>query len=111
MMSRRQNLLSLLLGSGAVGLRALATGLPAKLLLAPRRVLAQVDAGQPGCPGADRAQYIIFNTSGAGDPINASVPGTYEDAKIVHSADAALAPTPLVLAGRSTTAAAPWATL
>lgn len=65
----------------------------------------------PSCISQDKAQFIIFNTSGAGDPINASVPGTYEDSNIVHSPDPALAPSSLSLAGETHTAAAPWATL
>src|SRR5439155_19147090 len=108
MITRRNALLSTLFGTGLVGLRALATGLPASFLLDPRRALA---AAPPPCGAKDKAQFIIFNTSGAGDPINASVPGTYEDAMIVHSSDAAMAPTQLVLAGQTVTAAAPWATL
>ena len=32
-----------------------------------------------------KAQYVIFSTSGAGDPINANVPGTYADPNIIHS--------------------------
>jgi len=111
--SRRSALVSALLGSGTgyVGLRALATGLPASFLLNPRRALAQASATAAGCAAADRAQFIIFNTSGAGDPINASVPGTYDDPLIAHSLDPAMAPTPLTLSGQATTAAAPWATL
>jgi hypothetical protein len=109
MINRRQALLSTLLGPGYVGLRALATGLPASLLLSPRRTLAQTMT--PSCVAPDKAQFIIFATSGAGDPINASVPGTYEDANIVHSTDPTMAATPLSIGGRSFTAAAPWATL
>jgi hypothetical protein len=56
-------------------------------------------------------QYVIFATSGNGDPINASAPGTYEDPNIVHSTDPTMAPTKLTLAGTATTAAAPWAAL
>jgi hypothetical protein len=100
--------MSTLFGAGAVGLRALATGLPAALLLDPRRVLA--DNPQPSAPNPN-AQFILFHTSGNGDPINASVPGTYEDAKIVHSLDPALAPVALSLAGTQVTAATPWSTL
>jgi hypothetical protein len=92
-----------------VGLRALATGLPPALLLSPRRTLAQTMT--PSCVTPGKAQFIIFATSGSGDPINASVPGTYEDANIVHSTDPTMAPTPLSIGGRSFTAAAPWATL
>jgi hypothetical protein len=109
MITRRKALLSTLLGSGYVGLRALATGLPPALLLNPRRTLAQ--GMTPACASPDKAQFIIFATSGSGDPINASVPGTYEDANIVHSTDPSMAPTPLTIGGRSFTAAAPWAAL
>jgi len=109
MITRRQAILSTLFGSGLVGLRALATGLPTSFLVNPRRALA--DNTMPTCAARDKAQFIIFNTSGGGDPINASVPGTYEDPNIVHSPDPALAPAPLVLAGQMHTAAAPWGTL
>src|SRR5260370_12451235 len=108
MITRRQALMSTLFGAGYVGLRTLATGLPAAVLMNPRRALAD---SLPPCGSAAKAQFIIFNTSGGGDPINASVPGTYEDPNIVHSPDPALAPAPLVLAGQMHTAAAPWGTL
>ena len=108
MLTRRQALLSTLFGTGYVGLRALATGLPAAFLLSPRRALAANPT--PTCGAATKAQYFIFNTLGSGDPINANVPGLYDDAKIVHSADAAMAPTPLKVRGQTYTAAAPWAT-
>jgi hypothetical protein len=108
MVSRRNALLSTLFGAGYVGLRALATGLPASLILRPRDVLADPALT---CATPSKAQYIIFNTSGAGDPINANVPGTYEDPMITHSADPTMAPTPLTIQGNSHTAAAPWATL
>ena len=109
MITRRQGLKTTLLGAGLVGLRALATGLPPTFLLNPRRAFA--GAAPPMCGTNAKAQYIVFNTSGNGDPINASVPGTYEDPKIVHSADPTMAPTALTLNGQSTTAAAPWAAL
>ena len=109
MISRRLALLSTLFGTGYVGLRALATGLPAALLLDPRRALADVPAT---CTGAtSKAQFVVFCTSGNGDPINASVPGTYEDPLIVHSSDPTMAPTSLTLSGQTYRAAAPWATL
>ncbi len=109
MITRRQALLSTLFGTGMLGLRALATGLPASLLLNPRRALADMPAS--GCPDTSKAQFIIFNTSGQGDPINANVPGTYDDPKVVHSADPTMAPTQLKLGGKAYTAAAPWAAL
>ncbi|HVU49780.1 MAG TPA: hypothetical protein VHL80_03780 [Polyangia bacterium] len=109
MLTRRQALLSTLFGTGYVGLRALATGLPAAFLLNPRRALAANPA--PACGAAAKAQYFIFNTLGSGDPINANVPGMYDDPKITHSADPSMAPTPLALRGQTFTAAAPWSTL
>jgi hypothetical protein len=109
MITRREALLSTLFGAGLVGLRSLASGLPVSLLLHPRRALAQ--ATMPGCAASSKAQFVIFNTSGAGDPLNASVPGTYEDPLIVHSPDPAMAPAQLRIRGQAFTAAAPWATL
>ena len=107
-MSRRQALMTTLFGAGAVGLRALATGLPVSVLLNPRRALADMP---PTCMDASKAQYIILSTSGNGDPINASVPGTYEDPAIIHSSDPRMAPMPLTINGQQFTAAAPWSTL
>src|SRR5882757_4022814 len=107
--NRRNAILSTLFGSGLVGLRALSTGLPVSFLLNPRRALAQNSV--PACASMDKAQFVILNTSGAGDPINASVPGTYEDPNIAHSLDPAMAPTTITILGQTYTAAAPWATL
>ncbi len=111
MIRRRDALLSMLFGTGYVGLRALATGLPVSLLLDPRRALAAVPPAACPSSASAKAQFVIFNTSGNGDPINASVPGTYEDPNVVHSLDPTMAPTSLTLAGQSYKAAAPWATL
>lgn len=106
--SRRSVLMSTLFGAGWVGLRALATGLPVSLLLDPRKALADPNLT---CASMSKAQYIIFNTSGNGDPINASVPGTYEDSNIVHSTDPTMAPGKLSIGGQSHTAAMPWTQL
>jgi hypothetical protein len=109
MISRRSALLTTLLGSGHLGLRALATGLPASFLLHPKKALAA--ATPEACAAKDKAQYVIFNTSGAGDSINTSAPGVYDDPMIVHSPDPAMAPKPLLIQGRSHLAGAPWSTL
>jgi hypothetical protein len=109
MITRRDAILSTLFGTGLVGLRALATGLPASFLLNPRRALA--DNSMPTCASKDKAQFIILNTSGQGDPINASVPGTYDDPNIVHSSDPTMAPATLTISGKTYTAATPWTTL
>jgi hypothetical protein len=108
MISRRNVLMSTLFGAGYVGLRALATGLPAAVLLDPRRALADVPAAGGA---ASQAQFVILSTSGSGDPINASVPGTYGVPGIVHSSATSMAPTSLVVGGQQCTAAAPWASL
>jgi hypothetical protein len=105
-LSRRDALTATLFGAGCLGLRALATGLPVSFLSNPRRALAAPDPSVPS-----NAQYVIFNTSGDGDSINASAPGTYDDPLIVHSPDPALTPRPLTLSGQSHRAGAPWTTL
>ncbi len=107
MISRRKVLLSSAAGAGLLGLRALATGLPISMLLDPRRVLADA----PKACTSGKAQFVIFSTSGQGDPINAGAPGTYLDANIVHSTDPALAPKSIMLGGKAWSAAGPWATL
>jgi hypothetical protein len=105
--SRRKALMSALFGAGYVGLRALATGIPAGILMKGRRAFADGEA----CANPAKAQFIILNTSAAGDPINANVPGTYDDPNIAHSADPAMAPTQLMLGGVAARAALPWSTL
>ena len=107
--TRRHALLSGLFGAGAVGLRAMASGLPTWLLANPRSALADPRL----CPGADpaAAQYIVYVTDDDGDPLNANVPGTYDFPDIYHSADVRMAPTVMNLGGRQYTAARAWATL
>jgi hypothetical protein len=108
MITRREAIYSTLFGAGLVGLRSIATGLPASFLLNPRRALAD---GTCSGSGQAQGQYIILSTSGNGDPINAGAPGTYDDPKIAHSLDPSMAATPLKLGAQAATAAAPWATL
>ena len=76
MMKRRDALLSGLFGTGYLGLRALATGLPAWFIANPRRATAQ----SLQCALANQAnlQYLIVSTNFNGDPINCNCPGTYE---------------------------------
>jgi hypothetical protein len=105
--SRRKALMSALFGAGYVGLRALATGIPASVLLKGHRAFAD---GAPACPDKSKAQFVILATSGNGDPINANVPGTYING-ITHSADPAMAPTAMKLGKTATTAALPWTQL
>ena len=107
-LTRRRLVLESLFGAGLIGLRALATGIPAAVLLNPRRAVADPLIGTPSNPNA---QYIIFSSSDSGDPLNANVPGTYDFADISHSQDPAMAPTQLTIGGKAYTAAAPWAGL
>jgi Protein of unknown function (DUF1501) len=107
--TRRQALLDGLFGAGWLGLRALATGVPAAVLANPRRALAAYD--DPACFSKPKAQYLILSTSGSGDPLNANVPGTYDFPDIAHSLDPLMAKTPFKLGATSVEAAAPWATL
>jgi hypothetical protein len=107
MTTRRDALRSLLFGGGYMGLRALATGLPVSFLMNPRKALANPPPA--GCTSA--AQYFIMSTSGQGDPINASAPGTYEDKNIIHSSDASMKATSFSMGDQSVTGALPWSQL
>ena len=104
--SRRNMLLSTLFGAGYVGLRALATGLPASLLLNPRRALAD-----PGCPATAKPQFVILNTSSNGDPLNANAPGTYDAPGIHHCPVPGMEPASVLLGSHSYQAAAAWAAM
>ncbi len=103
--SRRSLLRKALFGAGLWGLRSLATGVPVSILMNPRQALAQT------CPTPSKAQFLIFSTSGNGDPMNGNVPGTYVDSSIVHPLDPLMAPTSMMLGGKSYTAALPWTQL
>ena len=106
--TRRQALMTTLFGAGAVGLRALATGLPAAFLANPRQALAD---GTTACFAQDKAQYVILNTLSTGDPLNGNVPGTYDDPNIVHPPDPTMAPAKMTIGGQQYTAATPWTQL
>jgi hypothetical protein len=106
--TRRSLLAMTLFGSGGLGLRALATGLPASFLLRP--LAARAD-DLYACADKARAQYLIMSMSSAGDPSNANVPGTYDFPDIAHSPDPRMAATPISLGGKMVTAAQAWAAL
>jgi hypothetical protein len=106
--ARRRAILEGLFGAGWLGLRALATGVPAAILANPRRALAAYDVS---CFDKAKAQYLIISTSASGDPLNANVPGTYAFPDIAHSPDPLMAKTTFKLGAQTVEAAAPWASL
>jgi hypothetical protein len=105
--TRRSLLKHTVFGTGGLGLRALATGLPASFLARPLAARAEDFA----CWNKDRAQYLILSTSSAGDPMNANVPGTYDFPDIAHSPDPRMAATDFSLGGQPVRAAQVWSTL
>lgn len=105
---RRELLKKSLFGGGLLGLRALATGLPASFLLERK---ARADGGAVCAADPSAAQYLILVTSGAGDPLNCNVPGTYDYPDIIHAADPTMAPTTFNLGSTPVKAAQIWSTL
>lgn len=108
--TRRETLLSGLFGASWLGIRALATGLPASLLLNPERALAY----GVSCFDKGKAQYIVFNTLASGDPSNANAPGSFDHPEIVHPDPATypeMAKTAINLGGKSVFGAKAWAAL
>jgi hypothetical protein len=108
LMTRREGLRSLF-GTGYIGLRALATGLPVWYLLDPSSATADdlqcaVDAKLVG-----NLQYLIVSTSFNGDPINCNCPGTYEVTDAIHPQQAEVAATQIQLGTKTYGAALPWA--
>ena len=109
--TRRNALLTALFGSGMVGLRALATGLPAWFIANPRQATAQ----DLSCALAarDTLQYLIVSVASAGDPINCNCPGAYEalgpdPAAAIHPDAADMAKVQVQLGAKSYGAAGPW---
>ncbi|HEY1547288.1 MAG TPA: hypothetical protein VGG28_05690 [Kofleriaceae bacterium] len=108
---RRSLLMSTLFGAGYIGLRSLATGIPAGILLGGRKALA--DGAGSACTNS-KAQYFVMSTSYLGDPLNANVPGSYFDiatgktAAVSHPLDSGMTPTQFAFGGNNVTAALPW---
>ena len=64
--TRRNALLTALFGTGCIGLRALATGLPAWFLMNPRKATA--DDLACAINAKENLQYLIVSVSSNGDP-------------------------------------------
>ncbi len=106
--TRRDVLGRVLFGAGAVGLKAMATGLPIWAFTRPVRAWAQE---QYTCSDKTKAQYLILSTSDLGDPLNANTPGTYDHQDIVHAADPSMEPVMLSLGGKMVMGARLWSAL
>jgi hypothetical protein len=109
--TRRNALLTALFGTGYVGLRALATGLPAWFLMNPRKATA--DDLACAISAKENLQYLIVSVSSNGDPLSCNCPGTYEGAAAaaIHPQQPEMAPVALSLGGKSFQAAQPWTKL
>jgi hypothetical protein len=119
-LSRRDAMMAFLFGGSMLGLRSLVTGLPVKMLLDPKKALADLN-GQCTADQKTAAQFFIVNTSGLGDPFSCNSPGTYDDpvtgtdlSTLVHPDEntyAYMKRKMLSIGGKSYTAAGVWSTL
>ena len=98
-----------LFGAGHVGLRAMATGLPAWFLANPMAA----GAADMACAlsSAGKAQFLVVSASSAGCPLNCNVPGTYDNGALIHPAQAEFAATPIALGAKTVQGAQIWSTL
>lgn len=94
---------------GAVGVRAMATGLPAWFLANPLAASAADIACALSNKG--RAQFLVVSASSAGCPINCNVPGTYDNPALIHPTQAEFASTPITLGSKTIQGAQIWSTL
>src|SRR5580765_873795 len=113
MLKRRDALLTGLFGTGYIGLRALATGLPAWFLLNPRKATAQ--SLQCAITNQATMQYLLVSANFNGDPINCNCPGTYATggtapaSMAIHPTQEEVSATTVSLGGVSYGASLPWA--
>jgi uncharacterized protein DUF1501 len=112
MLKRRDALLTGLFGTGYIGLRAMATGLPAWFLLNPRQATAQ--SLQCAITNQATMQYLLVSANFNGDPINCNCPGTYATggtavaSMAIHPTQEEMTATNVSLGGVSYGASLPW---
>ena len=89
-LQRRQWLHRMLFGSGLLGLRVIASGIPRTALARPETLLALSDEqAKAAISATENAQFLILSASDQGEPFNCNVPGLYDDANFKHpTADA-----------------------
>ena len=104
LLARRRALTSIVGAAMGLALRSLVTGIPPAVWLHPARAYAtaQKDAA------ATSPKFVIYSTSGAGDPINCNAPGTYDDPLAAHAQDPSMAATAIVQNGVSRQGAQVW---
>jgi hypothetical protein len=105
---RRDILRGLFTGSASLGLRSVATGLPAAFLLNPFR---EARADTPVTVDPARAQFLVLALSDSGEPINTNGPGSYAAPDMVHATTPEFQPAVLSLGSSKATAAQIWNTL
>jgi Protein of unknown function (DUF1501) len=101
--TRRNMLKSALFGTGFMGLRSLATGLPMAALLGGRIGDVNAEDDLTAAP-----QSLILFSSSAGDPFNANTPGSFGVSGVFNNPHAEMDATPLTLGDQNTVAARPW---
>ncbi len=107
--TRRQALMTTLFGTGFVGLRALATGLPAWFILNPETATAQDLTCLLQAQG--NAQFLVVSASSAGDPLACNAPGAYDPGGvIVHPANPEFVKETVTLGAKSAQGATVWQT-
>ena len=97
-LNRRQFMMGLFTGAGALGLRSLLLGLP-PVFLTQRAMAATTQTG------------LIFSTRQASCPVNANVPGTYGGGLGLFHPAAYDSPVTFSMGGNNYRAAQPWADL
>jgi Protein of unknown function (DUF1501) len=107
LLKRRDALLTGLFGAEYIGLRALATGLPAWFIANPSKATAQ-DL-QCAITAKETMQYLVLSASSQGDPLNCNTPGTYEAPEIIHPLQPTMARAMVTLGAKTYGAALPWA--
>jgi hypothetical protein len=80
------------------------TGVPASVWLNPSKAMADLNRDA----AAVTPQFVIYSTSGSGDPVNCNAPGTYDDPAIVHAKDPSMAATAITQNGVSRQGAQVW---
>ena len=108
--TRRQTLLTALFGTGYVGLRALATGLPAWFVSKP--TAASADELACAIDAKENLQYLVVSAPRArATSISCNCPGTYDASAVIHPAQAEFAATSFSLGDKTVNAAQVWSTL